>query len=177
MNKPFKLIAAALVMALAVFLFAGCGGGDEEDNAPPPKKAKTNNSAATASAVPSDMPESLIGQAVAPTKDSPGDFTQAIEDKRPVVVTFYMPAPYDDSQVRSSVMTLQGKYRGQVEFLSYLYSDAQSYKDLATLLKVNTTPTVVVINRLGVVQRAWTGYADEKTIEQGIQEALESRAD
>lgn len=171
MNKPFKLIAAVLIMALAAFLFVGCGGGGEEDNAPP-KKSKTNADASAAAATPTDMPEALIGQAIVPTKDSPEDFTKAIDDQMPIVVTFYMPAPYDDSQVRSSIMTLQGRYRGQVEFFDYLYSDAQSYKDLVTLLKVNSTPTVVIINRQGVVQRAWTGFVDADSIEQGISETL-----
>jgi thioredoxin-like negative regulator of GroEL len=118
------------------------------------------------------MSEDLIGQAIVPTKNSPEDFTEAIEDNRTIVVTFYMPSPTDDNLVRSSIMTLQGRYRGQVEFFSYLYTDGQSYKDLVQLLQVNTTPTVVVINRDGVVQRAWTGYADEESLEQGIVEAL-----
>lgn len=175
MNKPFKSIAAVLVMALAAFLFAGCGGGDE-DTAPPPKQAKTNTSASAAAtkSEPAEMPEDLVGQTVSPTKDSPENFNKAIEDQRPILVMFYLPAPYDDSQVRSSVMTLQGRYRGQMEFFTYLYSDAQTYQDLATVLRVNSTTAVIIINRQGVVQRAWTGYVDEESIEQGIQEALES---
>lgn len=172
MNRTHKLLAAVLIMALAVFLFAGCGG-DEEETAPPPKaEKKSSNKEVTLEA--SEMPESLVGQAVVPTKDSPEDFVQAIDDKRPIVVTFYMPAPFDDSEVRSSVMTLEGRYRGQVEFFSYLYSDAQSYKDLVTLLSVDSTPTVVIINRQGTIQRAWTGFVDEPSIEQGIVEALAS---
>ncbi|MHB0914302.1 MAG: hypothetical protein ACYC5A_00020 [Thermoleophilia bacterium] len=172
MNRTHKLLAAVLIMALAVFLFAGCGG-DEEETAPPPKaEKKSSNKEVTLEA--SEMPESLVGQAVVPTKDSPEDFVQAIDDKQPIVVTFYMPAPFDDSEVRSSVMTLEGRYRGQVEFFSYLYSDAQSYKDLVTLLSVDSTPTVVIINRQGTIQRAWTGFVDEPSIEQGIVEALAS---
>lgn len=173
MKKPFRLPATMLVIALVAFLFVGCGGGDDEETAPPPKQENaSNNQSSAAPVVPSSMPEQLVGQAVVPTNESPDDFTEAIEDNQTIVVTFYMPSPYDDIQVRSSIMTLQSSYRGQVEFFSYLYSDAQSYKDLATLLQVNTTPTVVVINRNGVVQRAWTGYADEQTLEQGIVEAL-----
>lgn len=181
MNKPFKLFATVLVMALVAFLFSGCGGDDEEDTAPPPRSAGSNNqgggnasasTTAAAAGAPSQMAEEMIGQAVVPTENTPEDFTEAIENERTVVVTFYMPSPTDDNQVRSSVMTLQGRYRGQVEFFSYLYSDSQSYKDLVNILNVNSTPTVVVINRDGVVQRAWTGYADEESIEQGIVEAL-----
>lgn len=172
MNRSHKLLAAVLMIALAVFLFAGCGGGGE-DTAPPPKAEKKSSNKQVV-LEPSDMPENLVGQAIVPTKDSPEDFVRAIDEKRPIVVTFYMPAPTDDSDVRSSVMSLEGRYRGQVDFFNYLYSDAQGYKDLVTLLNVNSTPTVVIINRQGAVQRAWTGYVDEPSIEQGIVEALSS---
>lgn len=175
MNRSYKLIAAVLVMVLTVFLFVGCGGSDDENNAPP-KKSSTS-SKTTSSLPPVDLPENLIGQLVKPTSNSPSDFSTAIADHQPIVVTFYMPAPDDDSKVRSSIMNLQGQYNGQVEFFSYLYSDSQSYQDLSALLMVNATPTVVVINRQGVVQRAWTGYVDEKSIEQGIVEALGFPAD
>jgi hypothetical protein len=176
MRKLCKLAATALVLAVVVFLLAGCGGGDdEEDNAPPPKE-KSNGSGSASSAPAespsSQLPETLIGQAVVPTDDSPDDFTRAIEDGFPVVVTFYLPLPFDDDQVRSSILSLQGRYRGQAEFLTYLYSDYQSYGDLVRVLNVNTTPTVVIINGDGQVQRAWTGYADSKSLEQGIVEAI-----
>lgn len=173
MNKLFRLCATVLVLALVAFLVVGCGGDDEEDSAPPPKSSNNAGSSTdVAVSEPTGMSEDLIGQAIVPTKNSPEDFTEAIEDNRTIVVTFYMPSPTDDNLVRSSIMTLQGRYRGQVEFFSYLYTDGQSYKDLVQLLQVNTTPTVVVINRDGVVQRAWTGYADEESLEQGIVEAL-----
>lgn len=175
MNKPCKLAATVLTIALVVFLLAGCGG-EEEDTAPPPKSKTTKETSESASpgATAGELPESLIGQAVVPTKDSPTEFTDAIEDNMPIVVTIYMPGPYDDNQVRASIMTLQGRYKGRVEFLDYLYSDGRSYGDLVTLLKVNTTPTVVMINKQGQVQRAWTGYADVKSLEQGIVEITQS---
>jgi hypothetical protein len=37
---------------------------------------------------------------------------------------------------------------------------------------VNSTPTVVTINKQAKVQRAWTGYVDADSLEQGIVEAM-----
>lgn len=174
MNRSHKLLTAVLMIALAVFLLAGCGGGEEE-TAPPPKAEKKSSNNKQVTLEPSDMPENLVGQAIVPTKDSPEDFVRAMDEKRPIMVTFYMtPGPTDDSDVKSSVNALEGRYRGQMEFFDYLYSDGDNYKDLVTLLSVNTTPTVVIINRQGTVQRAWTGYVDEQSIEQGIVEAIAS---
>ncbi len=145
---------------------AGCG----EDTTTPAAQtvtSKTSRAAGTSTG----KAEDLIGQVVTPTDLSPKDFKSSIESRRPVVVTFYMSGPYDDSQVRSSVSSLESKYRGQADFYNYLYTDSQKYGDLTVLLKVSTTPTVVVINKQSQVQRAWSGYADAKSIEQGIVEA------
>lgn len=165
--RLLRVFATVLITALVVFLLSGCGG--EEETKTSAKKAKATKTSATAGL---DAPESLVGQVIVPTEQSPEDFRQALEDRRPVVVFFYMPEPADDSRVRTSIMTLQSRFRGQVEFLDYLYSDAEDYGDLVQLLKVNSTPTVVVINYQAQVQRAWTGFVDEDSIEQGIVEAL-----
>lgn len=162
-----KITTTVLLAALVVFLLPGCGGGEETKTST--KKSKTSKTTAAGDL---DMPESLVGQVVVPTDRSPEDFRQALEDRRPVVVFFYMPEPADDNRVRTSISTLKNRYRGQVEFLDYLYSDGDQYGDLVDLLKVNSTPTVVVINYQAQVQRAWTGFADEDSIEQGIVEAL-----
>jgi len=153
-------------MVLVVFLFAGCGGSDT----PATTAAKTTKStkAAAASAV---MAEDMIGQVVVPGELTPKDFKTSIESRRPIVVTFYISGPADDNQVRSSVLSLESKLRGQVDFYDYLYTDAQRYGDLTMILHVTTTPTVVVINQQAQVQRAWSGYVDIKSIEQGINEA------
>lgn len=162
-----KLLVTVLGLALVAFLLAGCG----EEQPPPAKtstKAKTTKTGAAAS---QDRPEALVDQVIVPTEQSPGDFRRSLENRRAVVVTFYMTGPADDSKVRSAIMSLEGRYKGQADFYNYLYTDGAKYGDLNTLLKVNATPAVVIINRQAKVQRAWTGYADEDSLEQGIVEA------
>lgn len=160
-----------LTMALAVFLLAGCGG-EEKPVTQPATGTSTARTTAKAAAGSTNKAENQIDKAVAPTDQTPNDFKKSFQDRRAIVVNFYMTSPYDDSQVHSFVSSLESKYRGQADFYSYLYTDGQKFGDLMDILMVNTTPTVVVINRQGKVQRAWTGYVDAKSIEQGVVEAL-----
>lgn len=180
MRRRLKLTATALIMVLVVFLLAGCGGGEDETTQPVTRAAASNgadgskaSSKAKASAEDVSQPEMLIDQVIVPTEDSPEDFNESIEKRQPIAVTFYQLGPSDDADVRTAMNSLESRYKGQMDFYTYLYSDGERYKDLATLLLVDTTPTVVIINEESRVQRAWTGYADEDSLEQGIVEALE----
>jgi len=169
MSKLRNLSATALLLALVVFLLAGCGGSEP---APTSTKKTTTKAAAAAGGASTNKAENLIGSVIAPTDLTPNDFKRSLESRRPIVVTFYMTGPYDDYQVRSFVTTLENKYRGSVDFYNYLYTDGQRYGDLGALLMVNSTPTVVTINKQAKVQRAWTGYVDSLSLEQGIVEAM-----
>ncbi|MHB8160001.1 MAG: hypothetical protein ACYDGS_05900 [Thermoleophilia bacterium] len=168
MTKILKLTVTVLIIAIVAFIFSGCG--DSEAPATTPTKTSKTTKPGSGSAS-TGKAEELIGQVITPGELSPKDFKSSIESRRPIVVTFYISGPYDDNQVRSSVMSLQNKFRGQVDFYDYLYTDGQKFGDLSIILKVSTTPTVVIINKEAKVQRAWSGFVDSKSIEQGICEA------
>jgi hypothetical protein len=168
MKGLLRIVTTVQALALVVFLFAGCGGSETPATTP----ARTSKTAKAAAGTSTTKAEDMIGQVVVPGELSPRDFKESIESRRPIVVTFYISGPSDDNQVRSSILQLESKLRGQVDFYDYLYTDAQRYGDLTLILHVTTTPTVVIINKQSQVQRAWSGYADIKSIEQGINEAL-----
>lgn len=168
MTGLLRIVTTAQALVLVVFLFAGCGGSDTPATTP----ARTSKTAKAAAGTSTSKAEDMIGQVVVPGELTPKDFKESIESRRPIVVTFYISGPADDNQVRSSILSLESKFRGQVDFYDYLYTDAQRYGDLTLILHVTTTPTVVVINEQAQVQRAWSGYVDIKSIEQGINEAL-----
>lgn len=175
MTRLLNVTATALIIALAAFLFAGCG--EEAPTTKASTKTSTSKSKGGAAGGSSTTKvENLIGQVITPTDQSPKDFSDSVKKRRPVVVLFYMtgPSAYDDSQVRSTISTLESRYRGQVDFYTYLYSDGARYMDLAMLLNVNTTPSLIIINKQATVQRAWTGYADNLSIEQGVLEATKT---
>ena len=169
MSKHPILIAAALSVALLAFLFAGCGG---EEPAQTPARTDTARTTGRTPATKTSKAENLIGQVVVATDQTPNDVRRSLESRRPIVVTFYMTGPYDDNQVRSFVSSLSSRYKGQVDFYDYVSTDSR-FGDLADLLMVNATPTVVCINRQAKVVKAWTGYVDSDSIEQGIVEATQ----
>lgn len=167
MTGLLRIIATAHALALVVFLFAGCGGSETPTATP----ARTSKPAKASGGTSTSKAEDMVGQVVVPGELTPKDFKESIESRRPIVVTFYISGPSDDNQVRSSILSLESKFRGQVDFYDYLYTDAQRYGDLTLILHVTTTPTVIIINQQAQVQRAWSGYVDIKSIEQGINEA------
>ncbi|MBE0428337.1 MAG: hypothetical protein IBX61_00490 [Thermoleophilia bacterium] len=166
MRTFIKLTAATLAMMLVVFLFAGCGEEEAAEVGTGTVPSRTRMPAGEVGQV-----EELIGKKVTPTEQTPADIRQSLESNRPVVILFYMASPYADTQVRSYFGSVENRYDGQVDFYTFLAADTQSYGDLADLLSVNATPTVVCINSDGQVVRAWTGYVDENSIEQGVVEA------
>ncbi len=170
MKKIPTTLAAALIPVFVAFLISGCGGAAAGASNPP--TAASHAAGASAKASPTDKPENLIGQAVSPTNQSPSDFQNSVKERRPVVVTFYMTGAADDNYVRTAITDLESQYTGQVDFEDYLFSDASSFGDLTSLLKVNTTPSVIMINKQAKVQRAWTGYVDKKSLQQGITEII-----
>lgn len=175
MMRLLKSITTVLALALLVFLLAGCGGGDDEaatTSATQTNTTQANTATAARQAAEEAKPEDLIGQVIVPTENTPSDFTESINNRRPIAVTFYMLGPTDDNRVRSSMSSLENRYKSDMDFYIYLQSDGERYKNLATLLNVNTTPTVVIINSQARVVEAWTGFADEKTLEQGVIEGI-----
>ncbi len=167
MIKLSRIAATVLTLTLVAFLLSACGGDEAAAPSAQTVTAKTAKAAAS-----TGKSEDLIGQVITPGNLTPDNFKNSLSSRRPIVVTFYMNGPYDDSQVRSSVQSLESKYRGQADFYDYVYSDGQSFGDLAMILKVSTTPAVITINKQSKVQRAWSGYVDSKSIEQGIVEAI-----
>ena len=164
MTKLLRISATVLVLALVAFLFSACGGEEQSASVTTPLTTATKAKAASSS----DKPESLIDQVIVPTDLSPKDFRNSLANRRPVVVLFYMIGPPDDVQVRSAISTLESRYKGQVDFYDYLFTDGDRYGDLTKLLKVNTTPSIIMINKQAKVQRVWAGYVDSKSLEQGI---------
>ncbi|MCL4474425.1 MAG: hypothetical protein M1539_06575 [Actinobacteria bacterium] len=167
MIKLSRIAATALILALVAFLLSACGG----DEAAAPTAQTVTKTAKSASSA-TGKSEDLVGQVVTPGNLTPDKFKASLSSRRPIVVLFYMNGPSDDTQVRSSVQSLESKYRSQADFYEYVYSDGQTFGDLAMILKVSTTPAVITINKQSKVQRAWSGYVDAKSIEQGIVEAI-----
>jgi hypothetical protein len=156
------LIVVLLLLAWTIGVVAGCGGGEETTTT-------TKNAVATTvgSSGSTDSKDDLLGKPLATTDSTPAEYTEAIEQGRPVVLLFYVPGSVDDVQVLDSLTALQEDFDDYV-FLLYDYSVPSSYGDLSTLLEVNYPPELVLVDGLGIPREIWNGYVDEGTLNQGL---------
>lgn len=85
-----------------------------------------------------------------------------------------MSGPVDDTIVKKSVINLQKKYGSKVNFFIYNYREAEKYGSLAEELNIKVTPETTIINGNGEIIKSIEGFTDEKTIEQGLFDSLNS---
>lgn len=157
---PKLLVVMLLVSALAVM---GCGGGEEET-------ATTVSTVAPAdqeNSADSAEEQSIEGQEVVPGEDTPEEIKSALERNRPLVVMFYVVGGTDDGLVQDAVDNLEVKFP-DIAFARYDYRNPEEYGDLASLLKVDYTPAVVLVDATGHVHEAFSGYVDEGSLNQGL---------
>ena len=156
------LIVVLLLLAWAAVVVAGCSGEEE---------TTTSIGQAVTATVPTGgsggSAKDVLGKPLDTTDSTPVEYTEAVEQGRPVVLLFYVPGSTDDVQVLESLTALQADFE-QYVFLLYDYSRPSAYGDLSTLLEVNYPPELVLVDGLGVPREIWNGFVDEGTINQGL---------
>jgi len=155
------LILGLLVLLLTVAL-CGCGG-DAEDT------ATTAGRATTTTVLPpkGSGTEALLGTRVEPTEDTPAQFVEALDQAKPVVMLFHVPAGVDDQKVLENLTLLQSDFPDYV-FLLYDYSEPDEYGDLSLLLAVDYPPALILVDATGTVDGVWNGYVDEGSLNQSL---------
>lgn len=163
---PLLLIAALLTVG--AFGALACGGDEE----PPPTTATTappggDGGSDTTEAMSSDPFAALIGTTLEVTEETPPEVSDAIEQRRPLVLLFYVPGNVDDAQVLDSLKKLESTY-SDVTFVYYDYKVPSAYGGLGQALQVNYPPQAVFIDTRGVIQDVTSGYVDEATLNQAV---------
>jgi hypothetical protein len=164
MSGRSRHLMAILLLLLAVALVVwGCGGGEEVTT--------TSLTGGVTTTLPSggssSSADKLLDKPLATTEDTPGEYLDAVDQGRPVVLLFYVTGGTDDTKVLDSVTQLQAAFQDYV-FLLYDYSAPDAYGDLSTLLKVNYPPELVLVDGVGNVKEIWNGYVDEGTLNQSL---------
>ncbi len=59
-----------------------------------------------------------------------------------------------------------------VRYLVYNAAKAGAYGDLATILGVTSTPSVVIIGSDGRIANTWTGYVDQGVLAAALSQAI-----
>ena len=162
-------MAAASLVLLLVGGVVGCGGGgDEQSTATTVVTTAAKASApAPAAEAADDVSQVAVGLTLEPTDLTPDEITAALKEHRPIVVLFYVSTGADDSEVRTALDALKPQY-ADVLFVTYDYSDAKAYGDLAQQLKINYPPQTMFIDSKGMVRSMTSGYADEGTLNQHV---------
>ena len=96
----------------------------------------------------------------------PQQFVQALAN-RPIVVLFYISGNADDTSVLDTVNRLSSSFSSYV-FLTYDYKNPDSYGTLTSLLDIPYTPYVALIDGAGAVQKVFSGYVDEGSLNQAL---------
>jgi hypothetical protein len=168
MITPSRGTAVLIVLVIAALL-AGCGGGGVDKPAaesPPDTLPAAQPVAHTApTGPPKAKYEQIVGEQIVPSEETPAPVQEAIAERRPVVIFFYVPGSEDDSLVRESLDKLEPKYE-DITVVRYDFKAPDEFGDLGRLLKIDYPPQLVFVDPSGVVRSVLSGYVDEGTLNQ-----------
>jgi hypothetical protein len=132
-------------------------------------------------------------QVVAPGEMFPTDpasVPQAVLDnitaKMPMLVFVYDPTTNVAADERKEINAAISKYRGEIQLMTFNYRagvvastttslppEVAKAELMVGLLKVNTTPYIVFVDRYGRVTYRFAGYVDRDLLEREVQRATE----
>ena len=106
--------------------------------------------------------------------------------KKPMLVFIYDPTTNVSADQRKEINAVMSKYRGEIELMTFNYRAGASASagtslppevakaELMTgLLKVNTTPYMVFVDRFGRITYRFAGYTDRGLLEREVLRATE----
>ncbi len=169
---PRRQVILGAVIALLVLVvgyrLVGSGSGGGGGNTPvlgTPVAVPTHVATATPA-----------GARVVTDAQTPAAVTAALRNQEIVVVGFVMRGQADDDAVAAAVAGLAAPSQAiaGVRYLVYDVNSGDAYGDLATLLGVTSTPSVVIIGADGRIANTWTGYVDQSVIAAALSQAISS---
>jgi len=114
------------------------------------------------------------GARVVTDAQTPAAVTVALRNQEIVVVGFVIPGQADDDAVSAAIAGLASPQQAiaGVKYLVYNAAKAGAYGDLATILGVTSTPSVVIIGSDGRIANTWTGYVDQGVLAAALSQAI-----
>lgn len=166
MSRRNRQLVGIIVIALAFAAFAwGCGSSDNSSDTTTTSGSSTPD--VTTAHRSTKTTDSLIDAKIATTSDTPKDYKDAVEQKRPIVMLFYVPGQADDSKVLASLQALAPSFANYT-FLLYNYKNPTSYGNLSTLLGITYPPEIVLVRADGTVKKVLNGYQDQGSLNQQL---------
>jgi len=159
------------VLLVVVIRVAGTGSGSSTVPSPaistPVASIPTQVASATAA-----------GARVVADAQTPAAFTSALRDQQVIVVGFVLRGVADDDAVASALAGLASPQEAVpgVRYLVYNVATGDRYGDLATILGISDTPSVVIIGADGHIANEWDEYVDAGVISAALQRAITATA-
>jgi len=109
---------------------------------------------------------------VTPTDQTPKFIANPLKEKRGVILLVYVKNAYDDEEMLASFNQVKAQYAAQASFFAFEARDVDELGDVPDQLKINQPPALAVISSDGSVYQEYTGWIDEKVMEQVVANAL-----
>jgi len=191
-----RRVVTALVLVMVAGSLAACGGapdsGTTETPATPAAAGAPAGAAvvATATAVKADIYSPT--QTVEPGKMFPSDpssvpsaVIENLTAKKPMLVYFYDPTTKVASDQRREINSAIRKYRGDIELVTFDYTaglvsegtnlplELNKAELMTGVLKVNTTPYIVLVDGSGRITYRFAGFVDRGLLEREVLRATQ----
>ncbi len=161
--------AAALVLVALVVRLSGSGSGSGASANPVPATATPGAS------IPAQVASTTApGARIVTDARTPAAFTTALRNEQVIVVGFVMGGVADDDAVAAALAGLASSQEAVpgVRYLVYNVARGDAYGDLATILGVTDTPSVVVVASDGHIANEWNQYVDAGVISAVIDQTV-----
>jgi hypothetical protein len=109
---------------------------------------------------------------ITPTDQTPKFIAQPLKEKRGVILLVYIKDATDDQDMLASFNAVKSQYGGQAAFFSFEARDVSETGDVMEQLKMMQPPALAVISGDGSVYQQYTGWIDQKVMEQVVANAL-----
>jgi hypothetical protein len=169
-NKSF-LVTAILILVIGAMIFGGVtvvrvmAEGTTTTAAPPPVPPNYNS-------VDSYGITGYAPLTVTDTPDTPGFVSKRLKEQRGMVVLIYVDGAAADTEMLHSFNAIKAQYAADASFFNFEAHDVTETGNLLDQLKVSDPPVLAIIDGSGKVSELYTGWVDQKVLEQRIADAV-----
>jgi hypothetical protein len=136
-----------------------------------PSSSHTQGSSSSSSATGTHGATAASGQSSSGGSSRQAEVAHELAQGKVVLVLLWNPKSYDDVAVHQSLDQVARKQGRKVALHAALPSEVASFGIVTQTVRVNQTPTILIINKKGLISNL-TGLVDAFAIEQAIREAV-----
>ena len=169
-NKTF-LVTAALILVIGAMIFGGVtvvrvmAEGTTTTTAAPTAPANYNS-------VDSFGVTGYAPLTVTDTPDTPAFVSKRLKEQRGMVVLVYVEGAAADMEMLKSFNAVKAQYAADASFFNFEAHDVTETGNLLDQLKVSDPPVLAIIDGAGKVSELYTGWVDQKVLEQRVADAV-----